>query len=102
MNLMKVFHPASQGQNRQPGTFYSFHRIYSTPVMEQLQSWCSRQIDEKIVEPNSSLGQTNRINAQALEETDPVLQVPEVPLDKILCERAFKHSILHRKNALFF
>ena len=33
------------------------HQTYSQPVMEQLQAWMREQIDGKLVEPNSGLGQ---------------------------------------------
>ena len=36
------------------------------------------------------------------EELTRFLQVPGVPLDNNICERALKQAILHRKNAYFY
>jgi transposase len=102
--LGKVYHhDAVAGQQQMsPDERLAYHQLHSTPVMEQLQSWCNRQIDEKIVEPNSGLGKAIRYMLRHWEKLTRFLQVPGAPLDNNICERALKHAVLHRKNALFF
>lgn len=79
-----------------------FHQQRSGPTMEQLQIWLKRQIEEKLVEPNSGLGAAINYLRKHWEKLTLFLRVPGAPLDNNLCERALKKAILHRKNALFF
>jgi hypothetical protein len=80
----------------------SFHQQRSGPTMEQLQGWLKRQIEEKLVEPNSGLGAAIGYLRKHWEKLTLFLRVAGAPLDNNLCERALKKAILHRKNALFF
>ena len=34
----------------------AYHQAYSGPIMEALKRWLRQQCDERLVEPNSSLG----------------------------------------------
>jgi transposase len=79
-----------------------FHQQHSGPTMEQLQSWLKRQVEEKLVEPNSGLGAAIGYLRKHWEKLTLFLRVAGAPLDNNLCERALKKAILHRKNALFF
>lgn len=79
-----------------------YHQENSGPVMAELHAWCKKQIDEKIVEPNSGLGKAIKYMQNHWQKLTRFLQVPGAPLDNNLCERALKYAILHRKNALFY
>lgn len=79
-----------------------FHQQQSGPTMEQLRIWLKRQIEEKLVEPNSGLGAAIGYLRKHWEKLTLFLRVAGAPLDNNLCERALKKAILHRKNALFF
>ena len=79
-----------------------YHQQHSGPVMADLKSWCSQQIDEKIVEPNSGLGKAINYMLKRWDNLIGFLKIAGAPLDNNLCERALKHAILHRKNALFY
>jgi len=35
----------------------AFHQAKSGPVMEQFRTWCMRQFEDRLVEPNSAPGQ---------------------------------------------
>ena len=61
-----------------------------------------RQFDQKLVEPNSGLGQAIQYMLNHWEKLTRFLQEPGAPLDNNICERALKRAILHRKNALFY
>ena len=61
-----------------------------------------RQFDERLVEPNSSLGRAISYLLKHWERLTLFLRVPGAPLDNNICERALKTAILHRKNALFY
>jgi len=78
------------------------HQRRSGPVMEALQSWLSEQLEQRRVEPNSSLGQAMNYLLRHWEKLTLFLRKPGVPLDNNICERALKMAIRHRKNSLFY
>lgn len=80
----------------------AYHKERSRPVMDQLKVWLDAQIDDKIVEPNGTLGIAIAYMTTRWEKLTRFLSVPGAPLDNSLCERALKKIILHRKNSLFF
>jgi hypothetical protein len=79
-----------------------FHQQESGPVMDELQAWCSAQLEENIVEPNSGLGKAISYMLKHWMPLTLFLRVPGAPLDNNICERILKKSILHRKNSLFY
>jgi transposase len=80
----------------------AFHQAESGPIMEQLQAWCTRQLDDRLVEPNSALGQAIAYLLNHWEKLTLFLRKPGAPLDNNICEQILKRAILHRKNALFY
>jgi transposase len=79
-----------------------WHQQESRPTMLQLHDWLTRQLDEKLTEPNSALGGAIRYMLKHWEKLTLFLRQAGAPLDNNLCERALKKAILHRKNALFY
>jgi hypothetical protein len=79
-----------------------FHQAESGPIMSALESWLRAQIDDRKVEPNSSLGEAIFYMLKHWSKLTLFLRVAGAPLDNNVCERALKKAILHRKNALFF
>jgi transposase len=79
-----------------------FHQEASQPTMWELHAWLNRQLDDKLVEPNSALGGAIRYMLRHWEPLTLFLRQAGAPLDNNLCERALKKAILHRKNALFY
>jgi transposase len=80
----------------------AFHQTQSGPLMDALEKWLKEQIDEKKVEPNSSLGEAIFYMKNHWTELVQFLHVPGAPLDNTICERALKKAILHRKGSLFY
>jgi transposase len=79
-----------------------WHQQESQPTMQQLLAWLTRQLDEKLTEPNSALGGAIRYMLKHWEKLTLFLRQAGAPLDNNVCERALKKAILHRKNALFY
>lgn len=79
-----------------------FHQMNSGPLMEELYSWLERQLEEKMVEPNSSLGKAIKYMLNHWPELTLFLRIEKAPIDNNICERALKMAILHRKNSLFY
>jgi hypothetical protein len=80
----------------------AYHQAYSKPTMDNLQQWLQRQFDEKLVEPNSALGEAIHYLLKRWDSLTLFLRKAGAPLDNNLCERALKKAILHRKNSLFY
>lgn len=70
--------------------------------MEELKAWLDQHIEQKTVEPNSSLGDAIYYMLNHWENLTAFLRIPGAPLDNNICERALKKALLHRKNSLFF
>jgi hypothetical protein len=85
-----------------PAQRLQLHRTKSGQTMTRLHNWLKRQFDEKLVEPNSALGEAISYMLNHWEKLTRFLHVPGAPLDNNICERALKKAILHRKNALFY
>lgn len=102
--IAKVYHHDSlaKEQKMSDEERLRFHQEQSGPLMENLKKWLEKQIEDKNVEPNSSLG---KAFAYMLNHWGPLtlfLRVPGAPIDNNIVERALKLAILHRKNALFY
>ena len=77
-----------------------FHQQRSQKIMDQLHQWMRQRLEQKLVEPNSGLGQAF---GYMLRHWDPLtlfLRQAGAPLDNNICERALKMAILHRKNSM--
>lgn len=79
-----------------------FHQANSETTIKDLHQWLKRQLDKKLVEPNSALGEAIGYMLKHWEKLTLFLRQAGAPLDNNICERALKKAILHRKNALFF
>ena len=78
------------------------HQTDSGPLMAELKDWMTTQLDEKLIEPNSGLGEAITYMFKHWQELTLFLRCPGAPLDNNICERALKKAILHRKNAYYY
>lgn len=78
------------------------HQRRSAPLMNDLHRWLTEQLEQRNVEPNSSLGQAIKYLLKHWERLTLFLRLPGVPLDNNLCEQALKMAIRHRKNSLSY
>ena len=102
--LKQVYQVDAQAKEQQlsPEERLLLHQQRSGPVMEALHSWLSEQLEQKQVEPNSSLGQAIAYLLKHWKKLTLFLRQPGAPLDNNICERALKKAIRHRKNSLFY
>jgi hypothetical protein len=102
--LAVVYRNDADARQRQlsPGARLRWHQDVSQPTMRELHAWLTRQLDEKLTEPNSALGGAIRYMLRHWERLTLFLRQAGAPLDNNLCERALKKAILHRKHALFY
>jgi hypothetical protein len=83
-------------------TRLAYHQEWSRPVMDGLKGWLNKQVDDRLVEPNSSLGKAIAYLQGHFETLTRFLQVPDAPLENNIVERALKLCIRQRKNSLFY
>jgi transposase len=70
--------------------------------MDALKAWLEQQTDERLVEPNSSLGKAITYMLGHWETLTRCLTEPGAPLDNNVAERALRLCIRQRKNSLFY
>jgi transposase len=80
----------------------AYHQAYSQPLMDELKVWLDQQLEDRLVEPNSSLGQAITYMQNYWQTLTRFLSIPGAPLDNNLVERALKLFIRQRKNSLFY
>ena len=78
------------------------HQEHSAGPMQELQRWMNDQLEQRLVEPNSGLGNALRYLLKHWEGLTLFLRKAGAPLDNNLCERALKRAILHRRGSLFY
>jgi hypothetical protein len=78
------------------------HQRDSAPVMAELQQWIIAQLDDKLIEPNSGLGDALQYLLKRWDKLTLFLRVPGAPLENNICERELKMAIRHRNNSLFY
>ena len=78
------------------------HQRRSELILHELHGWLTERLQQRRVEPNSSLGQAIKYLLRHWEKLTLFLRKPGVPLDNNICERALKMAIRHRRNSLFY
>ena len=103
-SLAVIYHNDAIARERKlsPSARRHFHQAESGPTMESLHIWLGRQLEDRLVEPNSSLGEAISYMLKHWDRLTLFLRVPGAPLDNNICEQTLKRAILHRKNALFY
>ncbi|MCP4968150.1 MAG: IS66 family transposase [bacterium] len=103
-SLGKVYHHDAKARKKEMSAKkrLEFHQEHSAEIMEKLESWMEEQLEQKRVEPNSSLGAAFTYMLNRWDKLTLFLRKPGAPLDNNICERALKKAILHRKNSLFY
>jgi hypothetical protein len=78
------------------------HQKQSLPIMSELKEWMERELREKRVEPNSSLGKAMAYFQNHYEKLTQFCQVAGAPIDNNVAEQALKAPAMIRKNSYFF
>ncbi|NUQ61166.1 MAG: transposase [Pirellulales bacterium] len=86
-------------KNLSPEARLYFHQTHSRPTMEQLHVWLQRQIEDRLVEPNSGLGEAIAYLLKYWAKMTLFLRNAGAPLDNNLCERALKRAC--RKDTIY-
>ena len=79
-----------------------YHQTHSSPIMKELKCWLQRQLEDKLVEENNSLGKAIRYTLKHWEPLTHFLKTEGAPLDNNIVEASLKVPIRIRKNAMFY
>lgn len=80
----------------------AYHQAPSQPLMDGLKRWLDKQIEERLVEPNSSLGKAIGYLRRHWQSLRRFLSIAGAPVENNLAERVLKVFIRQRKNSLFY
>ncbi|HMV49320.1 MAG TPA: transposase [Blastocatellia bacterium] len=100
--VSKVYETDAETKGLEARQRLKHHQMKSGAVMKDLREWIEAQFAERLVEPNSSLGQALRYVLKHWAGLTRFLSVANAPLDNNQAERALKRAVLLRKNALFY
>ena len=102
--ISQVFDHDEQAREDQlsPEARLAYHQVHSQPLMDELKGWLAKQVDDRLVEPNSPLGKAMSYMQTHWEMLTRFLSIPGAPLDNNLAERVLKLFIRQRKNSLFY
>jgi transposase len=85
-----------------PEARLAYHQTHSQPLLVELKGWLDKQIEDHLVEPNSSLGKAIGYMQTHWETLTRFLWIPGAPMENNLAERVLKLFIRQRKNSLFY
>jgi hypothetical protein len=97
-----AYEAQAQEQGLSPDARLAWHQTHSRLLMDTLHTWCTTQLGDHLVEPNSGLGTALTYFLKHWTPLTQFLAVAGAPLDSNLVERALKRAILHRKNSYFY
>jgi len=80
----------------------AYHQTLSEPILTTLKTWLEQQTEERLVEPNSSLGKAISYMLDHWPTLTRFVKEAGAPLDNNTAERALKLCIRQRKNSLFY
>jgi transposase len=102
--LAQVYAEDAHGraQKMTPEQRLAHHQASSAGPMQALHQWMNEQFDQRLVEPNSGLGQALRYMLKHWSKLTRFLHKAGAPLDNNIVERALKRAIRHRRNSLFY
>jgi transposase len=102
--ISQVFDHDEQACHAQlsPEARLAYHQAQSRPLLDGIKRWLDTQLDEHLVEPNSSLGKAITYMQTHWATLTRFVHIAGAPLDNNIVERALKLFIRQRKNSLFY
>jgi hypothetical protein len=71
-------------QGLSPPERLAWHQEHSGPSMQELRAWMAAQLAERLVEPNSGLGEAMRYTLKHWQALTLFLRAPGAPLDNTM------------------
>ena len=78
------------------------HQQESGPHMRALKAWMDAQFEQKLVEPNSTLGKAIVYTAERWTELNRFLEIPGASLDNNVAEQILRRIAHYRNGSLYY
>lgn len=78
------------------------HKKYSLPLMNEIKEYLTNLINDKVVEPNSTLGEAIAYFRSHYKELTAFCHIEAAPFDNNKSERGLKMIIRRRKISMFY
>lgn len=92
----------SKKKRHNPTERLLFHKTHSLLLMEKILHICQSELNEKSVEPNSTLAKAYKYIIRHFKKLCAFCELKNAPLENNLSERMLKIAIRYRRNSLFF
>lgn len=79
-----------------------YHQEFSAPPMLEIKDRIDKLIEDKVVEPNSSMGKSIAYMRNNWEGLTAFLKIPGAPIHNNDVEREIRTPVMNRKTTLFF
>lgn len=89
-------------QGASPEQRLAAHQRESGPILDELHEWMTGAFDNKVIEPNSPMGQALSYFLKYWPKLTLFLRKPGAPIDNNIAERVLKLAIRYRRNSLFY
>lgn len=73
----------ARAQQMSPPARLAYHQTHSQPLMDELKRWLAKQVEDRLAEPNSSLGQAIAYMQKHWATLTRFVSVPEAPLGRV-------------------
>ena len=80
----------------------AYHQKHSLPVMNEIRTWSEQQLDNEIVEENSSLGKAIAYFNRHFKRLTLFCNIENAKIDNNYMEAILKLIVRNRKNAYFY
>ena len=102
--LKQVFDHEEEARDQQlsPEARWASHQALSQPILDGLKQGLQKPVDDRLVDPNSSLGQAISYLQSHWVTRTRLGSIPNAPLDNHVVEGALNRFIGQRQNARFF
>lgn len=100
--LSQVFKRDKEARGMDDQARLLYHQQHSKPVIDELEQYMKKLMDDRCVEPNSELGKSIKYMQKHWNKLTKFLSVPGAPIDNNTVERALKVAIRNRKSSLFY
>lgn len=101
-DLGEVYKIENQTKDMTPSERLAYHQTYSLLIMNSLKEWLNQLIEQRKVQPNSSMGKAIKYLNKHWFHLTQFLRIEGCPLDNNTVERVLRKAVVLRKNSLFY
>jgi transposase len=100
--IRAIYRVDREARGKSPDERLNLHQQKSEPVIDRLVAWMRDRLEQRLTEPNSSLGYAFKYVLGHLTVLTTFLRVAGVAIDNNPAERGLRRAALVRRNSLFY